>query len=313
MNILEHVKAVEEHEDYKVLRRITRKHSFSDDPILEPMKVLVVDTETTGTTEADQIIENAAVLIEVCPTTGRIGKVIQVHEGLEEPSVPIDPAAQKIHGISLDMVKGKTIDKEEYRQMYDQADLVLAHNSQFDREYIEKMFAPFGLDLLKLWGCTYKEINWSERGFNKSGLEYLVMSSGYFYGAHRAADDVFALIQCLATPSEDKGYPLLELLKRVREPSYMIKTTDTFDFKDKLKARGYFYDPTDKSWCRLMFSNGDIQAEVKSELKTLRDEVMIDGYGRRKGRVYFGKRDIVRKFTKAPFEYSEMKLETLKI
>lgn len=313
MDIKVHLQAVEAHEDFKVLYKAKRVPHFSEEPIDSPLKVLVVDTETTGTSSNDQIIENAGVMIEVCPATGRIGKVLAINEGLQEPTVPIDPAAEKVHGISFDMVKGKSIDKKAYVSLYSEADFVIAHNAQFDRPFIERDFSNAGLPLDKKWACSYREINWLDRGFLKSGLEYLVMSSGYFHGAHRAADDVFALIYCLAKPSDTHGYPLVDVLARLNEPNYMLKTSETFDFKDQLKARGYFYDPTDKTWCLLMHSNGDIQAEVKAEIKTLRDEIMKDKYGSRKGRLYFGKRDNIRKYTDDQFIFSEVNLETVKV
>ena len=57
-------------------------------------RVVVLDTETTGLSKSDRIVELAA--IEVEPRTGRIGPT--VHRRVN-PGKPIPRAATRIHGI----------------------------------------------------------------------------------------------------------------------------------------------------------------------------------------------------------------------
>ncbi len=59
-----------------------------------PERVVVLDTETTGLSAADRIVELAA--IEVEPRTGRLGAA--VHHRVN-PGRPIPPIATRIHGI----------------------------------------------------------------------------------------------------------------------------------------------------------------------------------------------------------------------
>ena len=62
---------LDEHPDYKVIRRITPRKSFSESDGRSLSKGVVVDTETTGTNpDKDAIIELGMVLFEFDPNTG---------------------------------------------------------------------------------------------------------------------------------------------------------------------------------------------------------------------------------------------------
>lgn len=315
MNIEDHLKAVLAHGDYRIQRKVKMVDAMSEDPIDNPIKILVVDTETTGSTDSDVVIENAGILVEACRDTGRIGRILDVAQGLEDTDVPISEGAFKVHGISKEMLAGQKIDRAHFVSLYNQADLVVAHNSAFDRPKIEHFFQGDGLPLDKPWGCTYKNIGWFDRGYPKSGLEYLVALHGFFHGAHRATDDVLALIYCLSVAHPEKGYPLMDLMPSVVEPEYMIKTLGTFDFKEQLKTRGYFYTGDDKSWSVIVqpIEGLNMQESVKNEVRVLRDEVLKDAYGAPKGRVFFGKKPAGRKFTDSEYEFTELNLATANV
>ena len=102
---------LEQSGNYKVLRRIQMRGSFGGQ-INSPVKVLVVDTETTGLDFSTcEVIEVGALLIEVDQDTGEIGAVLGSYGGLEEPKVAISVENSAIHGITNDMVKASSLTK----------------------------------------------------------------------------------------------------------------------------------------------------------------------------------------------------------
>ena len=108
--------------NYKVLRRIQMRDTFGGN-INSPVKVLVVDTETTGLDYAScEVIEVGALLIEVDQDTGEIGAVLGSFGGLEEPKVPITAENSAIHGITNDMVKGQRFDESTLKLLAERFD-----------------------------------------------------------------------------------------------------------------------------------------------------------------------------------------------
>ena len=72
------------------------------------LKAAILDTETTGTNQAtDRIIELGIVIVEYCPESGQVYRVLETYDELEYPDMPIPPESTKIHGITDEMVQGK--------------------------------------------------------------------------------------------------------------------------------------------------------------------------------------------------------------
>ena len=63
-----------------------------------------LDTETTGLTSNDEVIEFAIVLFRYDVSRRKL-RVIDRYRGLREPSCAIAPGAEAVHGISLDQVR----------------------------------------------------------------------------------------------------------------------------------------------------------------------------------------------------------------
>jgi DNA polymerase-3 subunit epsilon len=254
---------LEQHPDYKVLRRLTPQHLITPDLAGQKMcKGVVLDTETTGfDVENDRVIELGMLLFEFDPVSGAIHQVLEVFDELEDPGFEIPPASIAVHHITDDMVRGKRIDDARVAGFLKNVDVVIAHNASFDRPFVEARWPVF--ETLN-WGCSIKDIDWREEGFGSAKLEYLLSTQGYFYEAHRAETDCWALIallnQVLPQSQQTALLALLEKLNQAQQKVYAINSP--FETKDMLKARGYRWSPDLRCWSRVLASEPDTQQEL---------------------------------------------------
>ena len=274
-------RVLEQHADYKVLRRLAPKSDYGPAPAdLTPADVrrlLVLDTETTGLShQTDRIIELAMLSVQVDARSGLPFGPVTVFEGFEDPGMPIPAIAQQVTGITDDMVRGQRLSDEAVSAMVSVADLVVAHNAGFDRPFVE---ARFGVFRDKAWACSFADIDWKASGAESAKLSALAQDRGWFYEAHRAQVDCHALLQVLCEPvGEGSQNGLAWLMAAAQRPSFKLRATGApFEAKDKLKARGYRWDGDARVWyCSLAG-----EEPLASELAWLRAEV----YGARQARV----------------------------
>jgi DNA polymerase-3 subunit epsilon len=254
---------LEQHPNYKVLRRLTPQHLITPELAGQKMcKGVVLDTETTGfDVENDRVIELGMLLFEFDPVSGAIHQVLEVFDELEDPGFEIPPASIAVHHITDDMVRGKRIDDARVAGFLKNVDVVIAHNASFDRPFVEARWPVF--ETLN-WGCSIKDIDWREEGFGSAKLEYLLSTQGYFYEAHRAETDCWALIallnQVLPQSQQTALLALLEKLNQAQQKVYAINSP--FETKDMLKARGYRWSPDLRCWSRVLASAPDMQQEL---------------------------------------------------
>jgi DNA polymerase-3 subunit epsilon len=254
---------LEQHPDYKVLRRLTPQHLITPELAGQKMcRGVVLDTETTGfDVENDRVIELGMLLFEFDPVSGVIHQVLEVFDELEDPGFEIPPASIAVHHITDDMVRGKRIDDTRVAGLLKNVDVVIAHNASFDRPFVEARWPVF--ETLN-WGCSIKDIDWREEGFGSAKLEYLLSTQGYFYEAHRAETDCWALIallnQVLPQSQQTALLALLEKLNQAQQKVYAINSP--FETKDMLKARGYRWSPDLRCWSRVLPSAPDMQQEL---------------------------------------------------
>ena len=254
---------LEQHPDYKVLRRLTPQHLITPELAGQKMcKGVVLDTETTGfDVENDRVIELGMLLFEFDPVSGAIHQVLEVFDELEDPGFEIPPASIAVHHITDEMVRGKRIDDARVAGFLKNVDVVIAHNASFDRPFVEARWPVF--ETLN-WGCSIKDIDWREEGFGSAKLEYLLSTQGYFYEAHRAETDCWALIallnQVLPQSQQTALLALLEKLNQAQQKVYAINSP--FETKDMLKARGYRWSPDLRCWSRVLASAPDMQQEL---------------------------------------------------
>ena len=127
---------------YRVIRPLEFRDTYSETrPPEKLVSVAILDTETTGTNTAkDKIIELGIVFVEICQESGQAFRVTKVFDELEDPGMPIPPESTKIHNITNAMVAGKRINDAEVNALMANVALVVAHNAQFDRAFVEQRF-----------------------------------------------------------------------------------------------------------------------------------------------------------------------------
>ena len=259
--------------DYRVTSRLgplTEYHPPDNSPKLV---AAVVDVETTGTDpDNDEIIELGICLFEYDRQGGRIYKVLSSWEWFEDSGVSIPPEITKITGITDEMVAGKRIDDHAVDDLLNRVVLVVAHNADFDRCFMEKRLPTFAA---KHWACSRADIDWKAEGIRSSALEFVAYSLGFFHDGQRAASDCRATVHALAQTLPRTGRLALQaLLEHARRPTWRLWARDAaIEKKDILKARGYAWGPGEcgrpRCWYRDVAG-----ADKATEVSWLRQNVM---------------------------------------
>lgn len=128
------------------------------------MKFAVVDCETTGLEQEDEPLA-IGVLLSHADITG-VGVVLDSWYGEQNPSVPISPSAEMIHGISPSQLTGKSFNVKDLQSILDRADLILSHNARFDARMIGKILPDV---VSRNWRCTLKQTRHAE--FDNKSLD----------------------------------------------------------------------------------------------------------------------------------------------
>lgn len=155
-------------------------------------QLVLLDTETTGIDyKTNEIIELAFVVVTYNVRWNTIISIDDVYDGFNQPAQPISDEITQITGITNEMVAGKHITYDSFKEHLPQGKyLIVAHNAGFDRKFVDRAF-PELAD--KPWADSLTEIDWVKRGCHKKNLEALMYKLGYFYNAHRAVNDCLAL------------------------------------------------------------------------------------------------------------------------
>jgi DNA polymerase-3 subunit epsilon len=178
------------------------------------LHIAVVDTETTGLYAAsDRIIEVAIKLLAV-DVNGLLLEELATYQGLQDPGMRIPLDAIAVHGITDAMVKGHRIDSLRVGELLGHADLIVAHNSGFDKGFVRQVI-PHADTLL--WGCSCRGIPWKSYypGLWSTSLpilaRYLKLRTGT---AHRALGDVETTVNLLLHHGPHGEPHLAHLLRR---------------------------------------------------------------------------------------------------
>lgn len=123
------------------------------DTIHDKQRYVCVDIETTGLSAArgGRIIEIGAVVIEGC-------RVINEYQTFVDPGARITLQAQRVHGITHDMLAGKPKPEDVFpavSRLISSAAIV-AHNAIFDVSFLRHEFGRLGLSLNNRYACTLR-------------------------------------------------------------------------------------------------------------------------------------------------------------
>lgn len=273
MDLTEALTLVEASPDHRVLRRVkivTGELLCTDAPTGTVHKGLFVDTETTGLDhDKHDVIEFAAVPFDYDDAGTVYGIGVPFHSYIQ-PRAPIPPEMTKIHGVTDEMVAGKSVDLDRLAPFVANAGLVIAHHAEFDRPFCEGIWP--GFDAMP-WACSMEQVPWDEEGVEGRKLSYIAASLGYFYDAHSAVNDCVAALFLLSLKLPSGRTGLARLLDRALQDSRRVWAINSpFETKDALKARGYRWnDGTDgryKAWHKEVWAEG-----LDAESKYLRDEI----------------------------------------
>ena len=215
----------------------------------ECISIAFLDTETTGVNKtSDKIIELALKVVTFEKASGKIVSIDREYESFNDPGEEISQEITMLTGISDEMVEGQSIDWERVDAILKDAEIVVAHNAGFDRAFVDRYSS---VSPNKIWACSMQDIDWLSRGFTSSKQELLCYWHGFYFDAHRAMNDVDALIHLLIHPSYETERPLLELIENSQKPTYVIFATN-FNYdpvkKDIVKANKYRWNAEDKVW-----------------------------------------------------------------
>lgn len=175
------------------------------------VRVLLVDTETTGLGVEDEPVALALLQCDVDDSTGRAIGEVQAYHGLRQPGVAIQPAAQRIHGLSLEALRGLDFDHARVNEWVASADVLVAHNAAFDVRMLQRLYPNIGL---AAWRCTYRQWPWSSAVKGRKLTDAATFCSVDASGAHNALGDVRMLWAALqaSTGKTDRAKAYLHRL-----------------------------------------------------------------------------------------------------
>lgn len=234
---------------------------------------VIWDVETTGLEPATDVpIEVGAVQFEWTEEESGNGecqagtpRIVAMYGGLCDPGKPIPELIVSLTGITDDDVRGKALDNKVLSDFARSADIHVAHNALFDKQFIQRAAFFEGIENAR-WACTIKHIDWAAKGFKSTALLYLGAEHGFVNPfAHRAVFDcasTFRLMQPHFT----------ELLKNYRQRLFTICAwNSSFHMKDLLKERKYYWDAASKVWKKDV-----LESKVAEEMEYLSANVYFN-------------------------------------
>lgn|GEM_PF-417271 len=158
-----------------------------------------IDVETTGLSPAShELIELAIVLFAFERETGKIMGIVDEYVGQREPRRPIPLDATWVHGLTREMLKGKTLDEDRIKSVANRAEFYIAHNAEFDCGFAQRYLPK------KPWFCSMSCVDWTKYGCKRRSLPYLLEYHRIRTDEqHRAASDACAVLQLLSLTNAD--------------------------------------------------------------------------------------------------------------
>jgi DNA polymerase-3 subunit epsilon len=225
---------------------------------------VILDLETTGLDPAlDSIIEIG--IIE-CVLTENLPQITNIYGAIEDPGKPLAPEIVALTGLTDEALHGRKIDWRIIRSLLEGASIVVAHNAEFDSNFLMRREELKGLILH--WACSVRHIDWDGKGFKTRKLGYLAADHGFVNPfPHRAVFDCATTFKLIAPH-------IHELASNSYQKDFrVIAVNAPFETKDLLKSRGYFWDGNQRVWTRVLLGN-----RLAEERKFLSDQIYRKGH-----------------------------------
>ena len=239
----------------------------------ECISLAFLDVETTGLDKRnDQIIELAVKVVNVEKTSGKIVSIESEYESYNDPGFEISDRITQLTGIKNKDIKERAIAWGYVDDLISNVDLIVAHNATFDRSFVDRNSV---ISVKKVWSCSVNDIDWLKRGFSSSKQELLCYWHGFFFDAHRAMNDIDALINLLTHSSYSSNRPIKELIQNSQKVQYII-LAENFSYNEKkkeiIKRNKYMWNPDQKVWYKNVLEDS-IEAEKKILAAAIYDNV----------------------------------------
>ena len=232
------------------------------------MKILGFDVESTGLDpKQDRITEMGLVLYDsesavpvrmsgfLVQTGAIISEEITRLTGITQAAVEEFgvPAVQAIAAVS---------------QMASKADFFCAHNAPFDKGFLDVEYERQGKAPLVLpWIDTRTDLPKEAYQKGKSAsLKYLCADHGFLYSAHRAVNDVLAMLELLSR------YDLDKVIKRAQTPNVNVRAVVSFDDRQLAKERGFYWRPEVKLWVKPLKADEVEEEKLKAPFPVVQME-----------------------------------------
>ena len=213
------------------------------------MKLLIVDTETTGLdVERHRTIEVAAILYSVPHRTTlfQLSTLLSANDNAAAHINRIPPAV-------LPEVCPKTQQHfiDLLQHLAHSANYVIAHNAAFDKQWFDGHHLPIlntiaGKPLE--WLCTLEDFSFPYQTRPRENLVSLALNHGIgVSSAHRALTDC-SLIAALFDRMEN----LEAMIEEAKRPKALFQAQVSFKDKDLAKQAGFQWNPERKEWTRRM-------------------------------------------------------------
>jgi DNA polymerase-3 subunit epsilon len=207
-----------------------------------PQRLLILDTETTGLDpQRDRCIELGAVLFDL-PCRSVLSQVSLL--------LPCEQnAAQAVNGIDPELTQQPQPWQQGlqwFEALLSSADLVVAHNAAFDRQWFGMAPLP-AID--KPWLCTMEDIRWpADRNLraNPSVRDLALAYSVPVWAAHRALTDCIYLAQVFERCSD-----LEQLVQQGLEPRRLYRARLSYEERHRAREAGFRWnEPVSGAWSR---------------------------------------------------------------
>lgn len=242
-------------------------------------KYILFDTETTGTTQEDRIIQIGAMVIKT-------KEDIEVFNELCSPPLDIKTEAMEIHNITPSMIENKPPFNETnfykfLNENNNSNNYLIAHNISFDLEMVEKEGFENKYNLIDTLRCSkhlFSDENYHRLQYLRYSLELYkeeekeAKNLGITIKAHDAIGDVLVMKLLLSklvakVQKEFKGkHPMQELVRLTKTP-VMIKKLTFGKYKGRLIEDILKEDKSYLEWMQRTLDEGeDMEFTLKSLL-----------------------------------------------